>query len=100
MTTRPAPRIGVAVPQVAVGVAPASRLNRFCAEAESAGFDGIWLQEDILSERGTLEPLALLGFVAAATESASLGVATLLTPMHNPVHLAKSLATIDLLSGG
>jgi alkanesulfonate monooxygenase SsuD/methylene tetrahydromethanopterin reductase-like flavin-dependent oxidoreductase (luciferase family) len=100
MTPPSTPRLGIAIPQVAVGDAPACRLARFLESAESAGFDGLWVQEDILTGRGTLEPLSLLTFAAGLTRTIPLGVATLLTSVRNAVQLAKSLATIDVLSGG
>jgi probable F420-dependent oxidoreductase len=48
----------------------------------------------------SLEPVELLTFAAAATRRARLGVAVLLTPVRSPVHLAKSLGTLDHLSRG
>jgi alkanesulfonate monooxygenase SsuD/methylene tetrahydromethanopterin reductase-like flavin-dependent oxidoreductase (luciferase family) len=100
MTPRTAPRFGIAIPQVAVGDVPGLRLARFLRSVEEAGLDSAWVQEDILTGRGTLEPLSLLAFAAPLTTRIRLGVATLLTPMRNAVQLAKSLATIDILSNG
>ena len=47
-----------------------------------------------------LEPLGLLSFVAGVTYEIRLGVATMPLPWHNPARLAKSLASLDQLSGG
>ncbi|GIJ66861.1 LLM class F420-dependent oxidoreductase [Virgisporangium ochraceum] len=46
------------------------------------------------------DPLHWLTFAAAHTTTLKLGVAMLILPLHNPVHLAKRLSTIDVLSGG
>jgi probable F420-dependent oxidoreductase len=46
------------------------------------------------------DPLECLSFVAAATERILLGTGVLLLPYHEPVVLAKRLATIDVLSKG
>jgi probable F420-dependent oxidoreductase len=46
------------------------------------------------------DPLECLSFVAAVTERILLGTGVLLLPYHQPVVLAKRLATIDLLSKG
>jgi probable F420-dependent oxidoreductase len=47
-----------------------------------------------------LEPLALLGYLAHATKRVRLGTSVLVVPYRNPVVAAKTLATIDQLSGG
>jgi alkanesulfonate monooxygenase SsuD/methylene tetrahydromethanopterin reductase-like flavin-dependent oxidoreductase (luciferase family) len=41
-----------------------------------------------------------LTFAAACTERVRLGCAVYVAPLHSPVHLAKSLSTLDQLSGG
>jgi probable F420-dependent oxidoreductase len=46
------------------------------------------------------DPLEWIAFGAGATTSLVFGTAILILPEHNPVHLAKRLATIDVLSGG
>ncbi|MFQ5899405.1 MAG: LLM class F420-dependent oxidoreductase [Candidatus Methylomirabilia bacterium] len=47
-----------------------------------------------------LEPLTLLGHLAAATKKIRLGTSVLVVPYRNPVVTAKMLATLDVLSGG
>jgi probable F420-dependent oxidoreductase len=47
-----------------------------------------------------LEPIALLTYAAALTQRLRLGTAVLITAVRSRVHLAKSLATLDRLSGG
>jgi probable F420-dependent oxidoreductase len=46
------------------------------------------------------DPLELLAFLAARTERIVLGTGILVAPIHDPVVLAKRLATIDVVSGG
>jgi probable F420-dependent oxidoreductase len=46
------------------------------------------------------EPLTLLSYVAARTERVGLGTSVLVLPYHNPIRLAKTAATLDVLSGG
>ncbi len=83
-------------------------LVRFARTAEAAGFDGIgftdhpapshkWLQA---GGHDALDPLAALAFVAAVTERLLLIPNILVLPYRNPFLVAKSVATIDALSGG
>lgn len=95
-------RVGLALPQVfATGAAvdPAA-LARFCAAAEAGPFDSLWTLDRIAGPVACLEPLALLTFAAAHTRRLRLGTAVLLSAFHSPLVLAKSLATLDQLSGG
>jgi probable F420-dependent oxidoreductase len=81
--------------------------------AEACGFESFYLPEHVALYPGAslgavtfpadlpvADPLECLSFVAAATERILLGTAVLLLPYHQPVVLAKRLATIDLLSKG
>lgn len=47
-----------------------------------------------------LEQLTVMAYVAAATKRARLLTSVMVVPHRNPVHTAKILATIDVLSGG
>jgi len=47
-----------------------------------------------------LEQLTLMAWLAAATEKARLLTSVMVVPHRKPVHTAKILATIDVLSGG
>jgi probable F420-dependent oxidoreductase len=77
--------------------------------AEAAGLDSLWAGEHIvLPDSSTrmpptyryLNPLLVLTFVAAHTRTIRLGTGVLLLPQHQPLILAKELATLDVLSGG
>src|SRR3989442_15143762 len=48
----------------------------------------------------SLEPLATLGYLAHARRGVRLGTSVLVVPYRNPLVAAKTLATIDQLSGG
>jgi len=47
-----------------------------------------------------LDPLAMLGYLARATTRVRLGTSVLVVPYRHPLAVAKTLATIDVLSGG
>jgi probable F420-dependent oxidoreductase len=93
--------IGIAIPQTSHDVRVDPRhIGEFLRRAEALGFHSAWVVEQILGAMTSLEPVELLAYAAALTERLRLGSAVLLTALRNPVHLAKSLATIDQLSGG
>ncbi len=77
-----------------------SLIRSFAPRAEQLGFDSLWVLEGIVSKYPTLEPVSLLSHAAALTERIRLGVAVIVLTLRNPLQLAKSLATLDRLSGG
>jgi probable F420-dependent oxidoreductase len=85
----------------------------YAKHAEDVGFESICVPEHVALYPGAtlgpmaidpslsfMDPLACLGFIAAATKRIILGTAVLQLPYHHPVTLAKRLATIDVLSRG
>lgn len=46
------------------------------------------------------DPYAVLGHLAARTSRLRLAVSVSLVPLHDPFHIARSVATVDQLSGG
>jgi probable F420-dependent oxidoreductase len=75
-------------------------LQHFLMRAESLDYDSAWVQEQILGSASSMEPVALLTYAAALTRRLRLGSAVLILPFRSPVQLAKSLSTLDQLSGG
>ena len=76
---------------------------------EELGFDSVWASEhvfntsyvyDRIGNRPYYEPLAVLSYVAATTSRVLLGTSVLVIPYHNPIKLAKTAATLDVMSGG
>lgn len=90
---------------------------RLARELEQRGFAGLYLPEHthIPVERTTpypaggelpreygrsLDPFVALGQAAAVTERLGLGTGITLVAQHDPIDLAKRIATVDHLSGG
>jgi len=94
-------RLAVGIPQTwTSGAIDRPKIARFLERAEALGFESAWVVEQVLGSCPSLEPVELLAWAAALTRRMRLGTAVLLTPLRSPVHLAKSLATVDQLSGG
>jgi probable F420-dependent oxidoreductase len=77
-------------------------------KAEALGFDAVFVNDHIIVDgssrsapwTNTYDPLVALSFIAANTTRIGLGVSVLIMPYRNPIASAKSLATIDRMSGG
>ena len=70
------------------------------ARVEALGFHSAWTQEQILGSARTLSPLETMTYAAACTDRLRLGCAVFVTPLHNPLHLAKAIGSLDHLSRG
>lgn len=94
-------RFGIGIPQhVAETGFDRDGFCGYLARAEELGFEGAWVQEQLLGRARLLSPLPTLCFAAACTERIRLGCAVFVTPLHSPVHLARELASLDQLSRG
>lgn len=94
-------RYAIPIPQyVADGTFEPATLREYLVRAEALGFESAWTQEQILGTIPHLAPIELLTYAAACNDRLRLGCSVFVTPLRNPVHLAKSLATLDQLSGG
>jgi probable F420-dependent oxidoreductase len=63
-------------------------------------FESTWAQEQVIGAAGSLAPLQTLAYAAACTGKLRLGCAVLILPLHNPLHLAKAISSLDCLSHG
>ena len=70
------------------------------ARVEELGFHSAWTQEQILGSARALSPLETMTYAAACTDRLRLGCAVFVTPLHNPLHLAKAIGSLDHLSCG
>jgi probable F420-dependent oxidoreductase len=83
--------------------------------SEELGFESLWIGEHILvpfdgmpeadrlnfrPDSRFVEPWVALSHLAAVTSRVRLGTCVVVLPMHSPVHLARAIATTDVLSGG
>jgi probable F420-dependent oxidoreductase len=94
-------RYGIPIPQFAAGgVYDPAALKTFLTRAEELGFENAWTQEQTLGSKPILGVNETLAYAAAVTEHIRIGCAVYVLPLQSPVHLAKSLSTLDQLSGG
>ena len=98
--------IHVALPNGHRGVT-LGQLHQITEVAEELGFNGVWPLDHVLvgpDLKGVyswvIEPMTLLGYLAALTSRIRLGTSVIVLGMRNPFVVAKQAATLDLLSNG
>ena len=94
-------RWGISIPQYVVdGTFEPAVLRAYLGRAEALGFESAWTLEQVMGTRPHLGPIEIMSYAAACTERLRLGCAVFVSSLHSPVHLAKSIATLDQLSRG
>jgi probable F420-dependent oxidoreductase len=94
-------KFAIAIPQFyADGEFDPAAYRSYFARAEELGFDSAWAQENMLGSSPQLSPLESMSYAAACTERMRLGCVVFVSTLHSPVHLAKSLASLDQMSRG
>jgi alkanesulfonate monooxygenase SsuD/methylene tetrahydromethanopterin reductase-like flavin-dependent oxidoreductase (luciferase family) len=94
-------RFAIAIPQFySDGEFDPAAFRAYLARAEELGFDSAWAQEGTLNPGPQLSPLETMSYAAACTARMRLGCAVFVSTLHSPVHLAKSITTLDQLSRG
>jgi probable F420-dependent oxidoreductase len=110
-------RVGFCLPQFGAPAQQAGQIAQFAAEAERLGAHSLWVGDRLMAPvdpvvgyggsatvpeqfRAVLDPFAVLTVAATATSSARLGSSVINLPWYPPVMVARSLTTIDVLSGG
>jgi len=85
----------------------AERLAEVATVAEGVGFSSLWVMDHVIQIPQVGRPWedipeswTTLGWLAARTDRVRLGVLVTNVTLRNPAHLAKIVATADVLSGG
>jgi probable F420-dependent oxidoreductase len=93
-------RFAIAIPQYVRNGFDRDGFRAHLARAEELGFESAWAQEQVLGAAGALSPLQAMTYAAACTDRLRLGCAVFVSPLHNPLHLAKAISSLDCLSQG
>lgn len=98
--------LGVILPNYGDGSSP-DGIRRAAEAAEELGFDSVWTTQHIIVGAEAVDPygrvydpLITLGWIAGWTDRIGLGTSIVLVPLHNPMNLAKQVATVQELCGG
>jgi alkanesulfonate monooxygenase SsuD/methylene tetrahydromethanopterin reductase-like flavin-dependent oxidoreductase (luciferase family) len=100
-------RFGIMLPHYRQ-VASTEAIANVAREAEFMGYDSVWVSDHIVIPNEAVDrfgavfydPLAVLAYVSACTSNIRLGSSVIILPYRNPIQVAKTTATIDVLSHG
>src|SRR5690625_6550676 len=90
-------KVGMTLPLMEPGI-DGEMLERWARAVDQGPFASLCFGERVAF--GNPELIALLGACAAWTRRVRLKTTVVVAPLHDPVWLAKALATGDLISGG
>lgn len=100
-------QFGLAIPNYRQDVA-ATAVRSFARRAEELGFDSLWASDHIVVPQDVADrygptfadPFVIAAYAAAVTERTRIGISAVVVPLRNPLHQAKLMATLDVVSGG
>lgn len=101
--------IGIVVPIENYALGPVPSMKHHLERVklvEKLGFKALWVRDvpfnvPSFGDAGqTFDPFTYLGYLAGQTSEIALGIGSIALPLHQPIHVAKSAATIDQLSDG
>jgi alkanesulfonate monooxygenase SsuD/methylene tetrahydromethanopterin reductase-like flavin-dependent oxidoreductase (luciferase family) len=78
----------------------ATGFKSYLTRAEELGFEGGWTLEQTIGAAPLIAPMELLAYAAACTTRLRLGVAVMVTSLHDPLQLAATATAVDRLSHG
>ena len=111
-------KLGFVIPIIGPAVSSAVGLGAFCRGLEDLGYETLWVGDRLVTPVDMhstypgkeqpyppqmtryLDPVLLWTVAAAATSRVRLNASTLSTFYYEPVHLARLLTTLDVLSDG
>lgn len=111
-------RLGFSLPTLGAKANEVKGIARFSADVENLGATSLWVTDRLLSPvdpsvgyypdskflpaefRVAADPLTALAIAATVTSEARLGTHVMSAPWHSPALLARTLASIDVASGG
>jgi alkanesulfonate monooxygenase SsuD/methylene tetrahydromethanopterin reductase-like flavin-dependent oxidoreductase (luciferase family) len=93
-------RFSISIPQRHAEGFDTVGVQAYLARAEQLGFEGGWVMEQVVGPTPFIAPLEMLAYSAACTERLRLGVAVVVSSLHDPLQLAAAVTAVDRLSHG
>src|SRR5919109_1329202 len=92
--------LGMVLPHRSPDPVDMQAVHQVAQRAEALGFRDLWVTENTLDHVFCFDPMVVLTYAAAVTTAIRLGVAVVVLPVHNPIHVAHQVATLDYVSSG
>ena len=93
-------RLAISIPQLDTESFDTAGVKSYLARAEQLGFEAGWVMEQSIGPTPLVAPLEMLAYAAACTERLRLGVAVVVSSLHDPLQLAAAVTAVDRLSHG
>lgn len=93
-------RFGIVLGAFSAGVPGRDELTAFARRSEAVGFDSVQVGDHVQWHAPILEATALMATFAAVTERIKIASDIIILPLRDPVLMAKTIASLDVLSGG
>jgi alkanesulfonate monooxygenase SsuD/methylene tetrahydromethanopterin reductase-like flavin-dependent oxidoreductase (luciferase family) len=95
-------RLGIVIIPSAMeaGAQVIEHVSTIACQVETLGFHGMWVTDAFARGKPTLDPLILLGALAAQTSRLELGTCVVQVPLRHPVEHAHRVQTLNALSQG
>jgi probable F420-dependent oxidoreductase len=77
-----------------------SAVRQVAERADALGFRDLWVTANTLDHVFSFDAMLILTYAASVTTRIRVGVAVLVLPVQNPIHVAHQVATLDYISNG
>src|SRR5262245_20694005 len=92
--------LGMSLPHRSPEPIEMSVVRKVAQRADALGFRDLWVTENTLDHVFSFDPMVILTYAAAVTQSIRVGVSVAVLPVLSPIHVAHQVATLDYASQG
>jgi len=92
--------VGIALPHRSPEPIDMAAVRQVAQRDYAVGFRDLWVTENTLDHVFCFDPVVVLTYAAAITTRIRVGVSVMVLPVHNPIHVAHQVATLDYVSQG
>ncbi len=92
--------LGMSLPHRSPDPIDLMTVRQVAQRADLLGFRDLWVTENTLDHVFSFDPMVVLTYAATVTRAIRVGVSVAVLPVHNPIHVAHQVATLDYVSNG